>query len=126
MRHVRSLCPPALCNCRLPGDRQTKAQGNHERKPMIEEIKKLAYDELKTLHREIGALLAERKNEVLLRMQEEASLHGFTAVDLVPKKKRNGTAREYQDPDNPENTWSGKGRKPRWLTEALESGRQLS
>lgn len=32
-----------------------------------------------------------------------------------------GTAR-YRDPQNPFNTWSGKGRPPQWFKERLESG----
>jgi len=32
-----------------------------------------------------------------------------------------GTPR-YRDPDNPFNTWSGKGRRPEWFREQLEKG----
>ena len=32
---------------------------------------------------------------------------------------------KYRNPDDPSQTWSGRGRRPRWLTEALEAGRKL-
>jgi DNA-binding protein H-NS len=31
----------------------------------------------------------------------------------------------YRDPENPKNTWAGRGRKPKWLQEKLEQGRKL-
>jgi len=32
----------------------------------------------------------------------------------------------YRNPDNPSETWSGKGRMPTWVTEALASGHDLA
>lgn len=32
---------------------------------------------------------------------------------------------KYRNPDDPSQTWSGRGRRPRWLSEALEAGRKL-
>jgi len=32
----------------------------------------------------------------------------------------------YRNPDNPAETWSGKGRMPTWMTEALASGHDLA
>jgi DNA-binding protein H-NS len=31
----------------------------------------------------------------------------------------------YRNPDNPSETWAGRGLKPRWLAAALKSGRKL-
>jgi hypothetical protein len=58
-------------------------------------------EELRTLHRTIGALIAEKRAEVLEQLRQQASALGFTADELMPKKKRNEPARCYQDPDNP-------------------------
>src|SRR2546423_12153967 len=92
---------------------------------MTEDIKNLSFDELRTLHREIGALIASKRTEALEELRAKASVLGFTADDFAPKKIRKNGARKYQDPDNPGNTYGGKGKKPQWLIEALESGRQL-
>jgi DNA-binding protein H-NS len=32
---------------------------------------------------------------------------------------------QYQNPANPSEQWSGRGRKPRWLKELLDSGKTL-
>jgi DNA-binding protein H-NS len=91
----------------------------------MSEYENLPYDQLKTLHREIGALLASRRTETLEQLRSQIASLGFTADDLAPKKARKNGAKRYQDPDNPSNTYGGKGKKPEWLVEALESGRQL-
>ncbi|HGW5540821.1 TPA: H-NS family nucleoid-associated regulatory protein [Pseudomonas aeruginosa] len=36
-----------------------------------------------------------------------------------------GKAR-YRDPENPFHTWSGRGKRPDWLREYLNAGRQLA
>jgi DNA-binding protein H-NS len=92
---------------------------------MQDAYKQLPFDELRTLHREIGALIATKRTEALEELRAKASILGFTAEDLAPKKRKSGTQRHYQDPDNPANTYGGKGKKPQWLVEALANGRQL-
>lgn len=50
---------------------------------------------------------------------EEIIKRGMKAKAKVKKPAR------YQNPDNPEETWSGFGRKPAWLATALEAGFKL-
>ena len=90
------------------------------------DYKDLPYDQLKTLHREIGGLIANKRQETLDQLRIQISELGFTAEDLVPKKagRKNGV-KKYQDPDNLDNVYGGKGPKPPWLQEALDGGRQL-
>jgi len=38
---------------------------------------------------------------------------------------RREVAMKYQNPDNPAEQWSGRGRKPKWVEEKLSAGRQL-
>ncbi|MDO4708429.1 MAG: H-NS histone family protein [Pseudomonadota bacterium] len=44
------------------------------------------------------------------------------------KGPRKGTKVEakYRDPANAENTWTGRGKQPRWLASYIEQGRQLA
>jgi DNA-binding protein H-NS len=62
--------------------------------------------------------------------------HGISLVELFPqvgkissqtKTKHKGVDQKvkYRNPDNPAQTWSGTGRKPTWLVEALSSGQSL-
>jgi DNA-binding protein H-NS len=94
---------------------------------MDDSIRQLPFDQLRTLHREIGALIAEKRSEALEQLRQQAQVLGFTADDLMPKKtKANGAKVRYRDPSNPEfNTYGGKGPKPQWLKDYLDEGRPL-
>ena len=39
--------------------------------------------------------------------------------------KRGSVAPKYRDPKDSENTWTGRGRKPKWVEAFLNSGGQL-
>jgi len=93
----------------------------------MDQYKDLPFDQLRALLRDIGALIAHRRHEALEQLRQQATVLGFTAEDLAPKKQRRTGAspKRYRDPDNPDNTWAGKGKKPNWLIEALEDGRNI-
>jgi DNA-binding protein H-NS len=94
---------------------------------MTPEIEALSFDQLRTLYREIGALIAERRHHELEQIRQRVALLGFTTVDLDPPKQKRGgagTAR-YRDPDNPSHTYSGKGKYPTWLAEKLDAGHTI-
>jgi DNA-binding protein H-NS len=86
---------------------------------MIEQIRELPFDQLRDLHRQIGALIAERRHEALDELRNKAALLGFTATDLAPERKPRASAK-YRDGNG--NTWSGRGRKPQWIQELLDAG----
>lgn len=65
------------------------------------------------------------RNELRQRIIAMAKEHGFEISDLFGKG-RNGkgsVAVKYRDPHNPENTWTGRGRMPRWLVAATKGGK---
>lgn len=45
--------------------------------------------------------------------------HATDDVQEGPDQRKT-VAIKYRDPDNPENTWTGRGRMPRWMTAAIE------
>jgi DNA-binding protein H-NS len=47
-------------------------------------------------------------------------------IDKKPARKGGKVAIKYRNPDNPENTWTGRGVMPRWLRDLLNSGRDRS
>lgn len=93
----------------------------------MQDYKSLPFDELRTLHREIGALIAQRRHEALEQLKQQIAVLGFSVDDLVPKKKRGGpsTPVKYRDPNMPDNVWSGRGKHPTWLRDKLEQGHTL-
>lgn len=65
---------------------------------MTENIQALPLDELRTLHREIGALIGERRHQALQQLQEQIAVLGFTPDEIVGRKKR---GRRSRNPDYP-------------------------
>jgi DNA-binding protein H-NS len=76
--------------------------------------------------------LAERERKKAREAAERAAAeHGFSLAELTgapSTAKRNGTKNpaRYRNPANPTETWSGRGRRPRWVNDAAAAGRALS
>jgi DNA-binding protein H-NS len=95
---------------------------------MTPEIEALPFDQLRSLHREIGALIAQRRHEALEQLKQQIAVLGFSVDDLAPKKTKKGGASapvKFRDPGAPENVWSGRGKHPAWVRDKLEQGHTL-
>ncbi len=98
---------------------------------MAVNLDKMSYDELVQLQKDIKKAIAtyedRRRKEALIEMQEVARRHGLELSDIVKggKKGASVSAPKYRHPENPELTWAGRGRQPRWVKEALEQGKNL-
>ena len=79
------------------------------------------------LDRAINSYEDRKRREALAAIEEAAREHGFNLADLTgAKPRRSGTvAPKYANPNDPTMTWTGRGRKPRWVQENLEGGKQL-
>lgn len=87
--------------------------------------------ELRYLLRDIQAKkeIKEREMKQQIRQQAEqmAANHGLSFEDLFPNKekrpyKKRKSGKLYANPDNRNETWSGMGRTPRWMTAKIEEG----
>jgi len=66
------------------------------------------------------------KSQVLEEMKTLAKDRGFEFSEFMTgKKPRKKSAVKYRNPENHEQTWTGMGRKPKWLVVALEGGESL-
>ncbi|WP_405402247.1 H-NS family nucleoid-associated regulatory protein [Paracoccus sp. Ld10] len=84
--------------------------------------------ELRTkLDRAINSYEDRKRREALTAVEEAAREHGFNLAELTgAKARKTGTvAPKYANPQDPTMTWTGRGRKPRWVQESLESGKDL-
>lgn len=80
------------------------------------------------VERAIATFDDRRKKSVVGELEEVARKHGFSLAELaetVSARKRAPVAAKYANPANSSQTWSGRGRKPRWLTEAVAAGRSI-
>ena len=77
----------------------------------------------KTITRMIDSYQERAKRDALSKLQETAKSLGFTIeelLDVKPEKKTRAPVQpKYRHPENPELTWSGRGKKPRWFVAAL-------
>ena len=93
----------------------------------------LSLQELKTLQSDIAVAIANfekrKKAEALAEVKAVAQAKGFSLDELLgtasTKSKRGPVPAKYADPANPDNTWSGRGRKPKWLVAQLDQGKSV-
>ena len=79
------------------------------------------------LDRAINSYEDRKRREALAAVEDAAREHGFNLADLTGgRPSRAGTIPpKYANPSDPTMTWTGRGRKPRWVQENLERGKQL-
>ena len=102
--------------------------------------------------RELGALIRTAKKQqtivakrrpitkVRAQLSKLAKAEGYTIEELFGGSTRSGTARrapaagkrktakvapKYRNPDNSKETWTGRGKQPRWLAAYTAKGRDL-
>lgn len=76
---------------------------------------------------EIANFEQQRRANAIAHLDEVARSHGFknasAVVNKVIDRRRIPVPKKYFNPENPEEQWSGRGRKPHWFIRALESGK---
>lgn len=96
-------------------------------------LKSMALDELVVMRAQIEAEIEMRISKQRSQLIEAiAELRG-----TIPAKSDSGRRSRahplkgralpplYQNPKNADETWAGRGNRPRWLTAALKSGKKL-
>lgn len=94
------------------------------------DLNKLSLKELKDLRskvaREIATFEVRKRKEALQELEEKARELGFSLAELTGSgvaRKRASAVAKYANPADASDTWSGRGRKPRWFVSALASGK---
>jgi DNA-binding protein H-NS len=93
-------------------------------------LKSMSIDKLSKLKDQVDAVLATKVADERRTLQAElGKLSRYGGDGMGAKGMRGGTrgsvAPKYRNPDNPAETWAGRGLKPRWLAAALKSGKKL-
>ncbi|MBT8419644.1 MAG: H-NS histone family protein [Gammaproteobacteria bacterium] len=76
----------------------------------------------------IDARRKEEKQRLLQEIRQMVSDKGFSMGEIFNEPeliKKSPVAPKYQNPDNPEQKWSGRGRQPHWIAAHLEQGKTL-
>ena len=103
------------------------------------DLSKLSIEELESLVKDAQAEITARREaereRVFGQMRELAASLGLTLEDVVRQQRKGGAAKgaavaggvqpKYRHPSDPNQTWSGRGKRPAWVAEALASGKSL-
>jgi DNA-binding protein H-NS len=87
----------------------------------LAELKQLAKDVSKA----ISGFEDRKKSEARAALEAQAKELGFTLSELLGaggSKTRSPTVARYRHPENASITWSGRGRKPHWFSDAIAKG----
>jgi DNA-binding protein H-NS len=99
----------------------------------------MSTDEMWGLHEEITQLLSVRltteKRQLekrLAQLRRESEMRQSQLADAPPlgrppreRRKYPRVFPKYRNPDEPSETWSGRGKQPRWLVAALKTGHRI-
>jgi DNA-binding protein H-NS len=88
-----------------------------------EELTKILSDKIVSEKRELESRLA-KLNRVEIRDPTPPPL-SLAITDRAPRRKYPKVLPKYFNPLAPSETWSGRGKRPRWLVAALETGHRL-
>ncbi|WP_299297217.1 H-NS histone family protein [uncultured Tateyamaria sp.] len=81
----------------------------------------------KTATKAIESFEARKRNEALAAVEARAAELGFSLSELTGGAKAKGikSTPKYCHLENPAKTWTGRGRQPSWVKDALANGKSL-
>lgn len=95
----------------------------------------MSYRELHDLSVKVKSAIEDKKqaekSTIKKQVQDLIKQSGFDMDEIVGKPstkslKGRKVAAKYRNPKNPAETWTGRGRQPKWLVAELERGRPLT
>jgi DNA-binding protein H-NS len=73
----------------------------------------------------IHSKVTERRHELESELSKLVRFEGGRGGGKVGRGGARGSvATKYRNPENPAETWAGRGLKPRWLTAAIKGGKK--
>src|SRR5215467_12769955 len=98
---------------------------------MAKDLDRMSLRELQELELKVKKARAnvQERGRADLRKKVEAMIAGagFKVSDIFGGRGGKGrtVAAKYANPDDPSETWTGRGRKPRWLAAKLKGGDRI-
>jgi DNA-binding protein H-NS len=92
-------------------------------------LKTMLIEKLRDLHRKVEAAIHSKVTERRHELESELSKlsrydGGGRGAKIGRGGARGSVAPKYRNPDNPAETWAGRGLPPKWMTAALKSGKK--
>lgn len=103
---------------------------------MMPDISNLSVEELRKLTAEAEALIESKKDQAvedaynqIIKIAESAGLTLEQFIEYGAQKRRKTTRKvvepRYRNKNNAAETWTGRGKQPRWLVAEIEKGAKL-
>lgn len=96
------------------------------------DVSSLSLEELEALQKEAAKAVKNFEqrqfNEARAELEAVARKHGFKLADFMGGKAPKGGSinpAKYRNPNNPSQTWTGRGRQPNWVKDLLAAGKSL-
>lgn len=93
----------------------------------------MSLKDIKTLEQELQKAKAQARDRERKALKEKIDKllkdTGFTIFDIYglgsKKRGKSVSVARYANPDDPTDTWTGRGRKPNWVLAQLKKGEKL-
>lgn len=92
---------------------------------LYEELTKVLADKVIAEKRELEDRLATLNRVEIVRETGSNLPLSLSMTDRAPRRKYPKVLPKYCNPQAPSQTWSGRGKRPRWVVAALETGQRL-
>jgi DNA-binding protein H-NS len=92
------------------------------------DFQSMSTNELWTLHEEITSILSTKIKAEKLKLKRRLDGLGrrtFGNVDIPKIRSYPKVHPKFRNPEPPHETWTGRGRQPRWVTKMLEAGKSM-
>jgi len=95
---------------------------------MARDLDRMSYKDLQELELKVKKAKASAQDRTRTELRDKleamAAAAGFKISDLFGGRGGKGrkVAAKYANPDDPSETWTGRGRKPRWLSAKMKDG----
>ena len=96
---------------------------DEELEQLIEQAQAVLSVRLQTRIEQLRSLARRAGFEVSVSRIGETGERGRSRAAAAPPGRKPVEAK-YRNPDKPSETWSGRGREPKWLAEKIASGRK--
>ena len=98
------------------------------------DLQTLSLDELKKLQNDVAVTIfnfeKRKKADALAEVERVAKANGYSLKELFDGEnvasKKTKVAPKYANPADTSQTWTGRGRKPKWIEALLASGKSLN
>lgn len=90
-------------------------------------LERMGVDALWGLHLEVSELLSKKLEAKRKLLEDRIKQLGQKLPEMISEGRRPypPVLPKFRNPEQPSETWAGRGKKPRWLTKQLRAGRKM-